>query len=195
MPCLISSEVIQRLQAPAGGFGTPISINERGDVVGTVNVGSSSDAALWRRGQQDFETLQPTSAAGFEHVIAYDINDRGLIIGTVEIFDGTTIRWHPVIWNRDGSFTLFEWLFGQATNINNHGVVTVMGDSPPRTLAWDVRRGTISVLPSLGGLNAQPFAYDINNHGHIAGSADTAQGEIHAVVWEPKKGRGGDDRD
>jgi probable HAF family extracellular repeat protein len=66
--------------------------------------------------------------------------------------------------------------------------VTVLGKQPLRTLACDVKRGTLSVLPPLGGLDA-PIVYDINKRGQIAGVSSNAGGENHAVIWEPARRR------
>jgi probable HAF family extracellular repeat protein len=72
----------------------------------------------------------------------------------------------------------------QATAINNHG--DVVGDSniaPPAFArhAFRWHAGRMVDLGTLGGHNST--ANDINNHGHVAGASDRADGSTHAVLW------------
>jgi len=187
MPCVLSaSGVVRRLSVPDGGFGLAVDINNHGDVVGYVNVDPRSHAAIWRRNQETFEILTPTPDDGYEFVVAHDINDHGIIVGAVEQLGGL-VRF-PVIWDRTDTGTVVESVPGQATNVNNHGMVTLFAESPLRTLIWDLRRHTFSELPSLGGLD-QPFASGLNDRGVIVGSSSTPAGENHAVIWEPVRPR------
>ena len=187
MPCILSSSgVVRRLNVPDGGFGLALDINNHGDVVGYVNVDPRSHAAIWRRNQETFEILTPTLDDGYEFVVANDINDHGIIVGAAELLGGL-VRF-PVIWDRTGTGTVVESAPGQATNINNHAIVTLFAESPTRTLIWDLRRQTFSELPSLGGVD-QPFASGLNDRGVIVGSSSTPAGENHAVIWEPVRPR------
>jgi probable HAF family extracellular repeat protein len=60
-------------------------------------------------------------------------------------------------------------------------------ESPARALAWDVRSGALTELPSLGGVDP-PFPNDINNRGQIVGVSSNASSRLHAVLWEPRRG-------
>jgi uncharacterized membrane protein len=181
VPCLVSSGVVRELEVPAGASAFATSINDRGDIVGTVNFGPSDNAAIWRRHESGLEVLEPRAAAGYDHVIAREINDRRIIIGNLETL-GATAR-YPVIWDRDGAPIVVDSMQGQATDINNHGVAIVWGEAPLNGLAWDTKHGTVSILPSLGGIDP-PFPNDINNRGQIVGVSSDANGENHAVLWE-----------
>jgi uncharacterized membrane protein len=183
IPCVLSaSGVLRRLSVPEGAFGFAADINNRGDVVGDITLNSRSRVGLWRRHQDTLEILEPTPDEQLEWVIPLDINDRGMIVGTAEVF-GSDMHL-PVIWEPRGDGVVIESVPGQTTNINNHGVVTLMGELPFRTLVWDLRRGTFSELPKLGGLD-EPVVYGLNDRGQIVGHSSTPAGENHAVIWEP----------
>jgi uncharacterized membrane protein len=186
VPCVWSSGILQRLDVPAGGFGLGLGINNRGDVVGDVNVTQNPSAALWRGGQTGFEILEPTPAAGYDSVLAYDINNRGIIVGRVERVGG--VARHPVIWDRDRAPTVVDSTLGQLVGINNRGIGILLGENPPAGLVWDIRRSSLSVLPSLGGPDA-PRPADINNRNQIVGLSSNEMLENHVILWERVQGR------
>ena len=180
--CILSRGVVRPLPDPDGA--EVGSINDRGDVVGTVGLpGLGVGAAVWYRNEDSFTVLEPTPAAGYNAVLGLDINQQRVVVGTVETFDGTAR--HPVLWDRNGVADINLSLFGFATDINDRGVVTVQSEIPLAALAWDTRRMTVTVLPSLGGPDP-PFAHDINNRGQIVGMSNDGD-ENRAVLWELKR--------
>jgi uncharacterized membrane protein len=182
-PCMLSaSGDLRRLSVPDDGFAVAVDINNRGDIIGYVSVDPRSHAVIWRKDEEAFEILEPTPDEGYEFVAPHDINDHGIIVGAAEVLGGL-VRF-PVIWDKPGEGTVVESVPGQATNINNKGLVTLFAESPNRMLVWDLRRNTFTELPSLGGID-QPFASGLNDRGVIVGSSSTPAGDNHAVIWEP----------
>jgi uncharacterized membrane protein len=78
-------------------------------------------------------------------------------------------------------------LLGDAININDSGIVTVQSQQPLGAFAWNLKRATITVLPSLGGID-RPTVYNINNRGQIVGVSSNVAEQNRAVVWEPNRG-------
>jgi probable HAF family extracellular repeat protein len=73
----------------------------------------------------------------------------------------------------------------EATNLNTGGQIigfALCNCSLP-TIAWTLQGGSVTSLPTLGGLNAE--AWGINDAGQIVGAADTAtSGITHAALWQ-----------
>jgi len=184
-PCVVSRGGVRRLHVTPGGSGFVTDINEAGDIVGTVSQGSQSNGAVWRRSQSDYTLLQPVSSpTGFTSVIPRHINDWGVIIGSVET--GEFKPRYTTIWTRTGRPHILRALISQGVDINNSGVAVLIGEAPAQALAWNIVRGTFSRLPSLGGID-QPVPNGVNNRGQIVGSSATEDGQLHAVIWSPRR--------
>jgi probable HAF family extracellular repeat protein len=147
------------------------AVNERGDVVGTSDVGDTiSHAFLWRDGEMtDLGTLGGLSSVG------QDINERGDVVGYSNPPD--TFDLHAFLW-RDGEMTDLGTLGGPdsfATGVNDRGdVVGYSSTAAGEIHAFLWRDGTMT---DLGG-GTTSLAYAVNNRGAIAGDADQAP-----TVW------------
>lgn len=148
-------------------------INERGDIVGTA-VPFNNRPVLWRGGQMT--TLPMPAGAVFGG--AGDINERGqVLMGWYDgahshggLVDGGTVTDLGVPPGRADFF---------AAHLNDRGDVTG-SDLSNDPVIW--RGGQFVRLPK----PAPTFsarALDLDNHGHVVGSADTGPVEQHAVMW------------
>jgi uncharacterized membrane protein len=192
----------------ANTYSSAYGINAEGSAVGRV-IGSTSPglsvekALLWRRDQAGgYTQVELPMPAGGQHSTAWDINDRGQIVGVVD-------DRRPVIWERTPSGE-YEPRYmelppgatdGRAYAINNSGDVVgwvQIGDSsgaPRHAVLW--RKGgsgrfvptDLGVLPGF----TSSEAYGINEQGQVVGSSSgwdaTAQATVqHAVLWEVRAG-------
>jgi probable HAF family extracellular repeat protein len=123
-----------------------------------------------------------TLGGGFSH--AYLLNDRGQVVGA-----GTTAGgdWHASSWT-DGVLTDIGTLGGRESYIsienglNNRGQIVGWSQLPSGHFHAFLREdGRLADLGTLGGRASSARA--INEHGDVAGSAQTDAGAWHATVW------------
>ena len=131
-PFLWEHGVLTDLGTLGGDKGTPIWINDAGDVVGEADLPGSqtSHAFLWRKGVMiDLGTLD-----GPSHATA--INSRGQIVGYFRLSDRTEPpKRHPFIWEKDGPMLDLNTLIPAnsdlelvtAVNINERGEIVGVG--------------------------------------------------------------------
>lgn len=128
---------------------------------------------------------------------AYDINNRGQIIGsadTTESFGGFSYFQRGFLWQKgvptrdlgvcSGPTGSFRCSYARA--INENGQVTGNADyfggySSP--FSWQDGSG----MQNIGG-GPYNWAYGINNSGQIVGSASTASGAYYAFCWKKETG-------
>jgi probable HAF family extracellular repeat protein len=142
------------------------AINNRGEVVGTSDVGDTiSHAFVWREGvMSDLGTLGGTSSVG------QDVNDRGEVVGYSTLAGSFDL--HAFLW-RDGEMSDLGTLGGRdsyAVGINNRGdVVGFSTTAADEMHAFRWRNGTMTDLG--GGTTA--LAYGVNDRGSVVGFADS----------------------
>lgn len=162
--------VLSRL--PGASYAYANAINNQGTVVG----GSGGVATSWKNGQ----VLALTSTES----TAIDINDAGLVVGTVN----ANYQQHAATW-KDGIQTLLQTPFGYSSsaglgvNEQNTIVGRVTEGNLDQAALW--ADGQVQILAPVAG-DAGSMAYDINEKGLIVGlSISLAQGySFRAALWE-----------
>jgi probable HAF family extracellular repeat protein len=169
--------------APGWGSSQASGINERGQVVGFLQVGSTSTfyAFTWQDGE--FTYLAPLSGAA-DHAQASSINKAGLVVGSSV---GATSWTRAVAWQGDTIIDL-DALKGPLTHnsaeaVNDRGQIVGYGTSerggdPLHAFLWEA-----GVLTELHGLSDYATAEAINNHGWVVGNSRDSAGLSHAVLW------------
>jgi uncharacterized membrane protein len=151
------------------GPGSPYAINDAGELVGIRDdTRSTAQPTFWDG--SGASTLPVGSANGS---MAYDINDRGQIVGMRQTPDPQATLWQA------GSY--FDLGLGWAFDINNTGQIVGMSvpivGAPALAALWDSRGMTI--LNEAGDFSV---ANDINDRGQIVG--DRGFSFSRATLWE-----------
>ena len=183
----------------------PLSINNRGQVVGSATTGSTEHAVFWEHG-----TTQPVDlgASLRSPSAATAINDRGQAVGALGIpttLVGSIVLTsgaQAVLWDlgrhragEPGPGTTAVTRLGSfiPTAINTRGQVAGIRVDPngtQRAVVWD--RGQLRVLPLLPGA-AVSIALDINDRGDVVGAIGghaedirgrSVTGTPQAVLWD-----------
>ncbi|MFQ6047968.1 MAG: PEP-CTERM sorting domain-containing protein, partial [Phycisphaerae bacterium] len=148
-----------------------------------ISSGGPAHAFLWTAPgpMDDLGTLSGQDS------MALAINDVGDVAGgsTLSGGAGRAFLWSPPGPMQDiGALDPADDSIGWGINDLREVVgvsVSYDGVPQPRAFLWS-QGGGMQQLPTLGG--DQAWAVDINNGSEIAGAAQTAGGEIHAVVWD-----------
>lgn len=151
-----------------GATGAAMAINDRGEVVGySTSMSGYTHPFLWRHGvMTDLGALEPGSV---EYGVAIDINNRGEVIGSGDVYGGTAM--HAFLW-RDGVMRDLGTLGGRQSSaiaINDRGQVLGVSDTGSGTywhaFLWEDGRMRDLGVTSVAGLN---------NRGDVIGGADHA---------------------
>lgn len=163
----------------------PVSINDRGQVVGCHFSASGADTGfLWERGVTTNLDLFPGDSYG----CALFINAGGQVVGVGGEINASPSPCHPLLWDHgtvtnlgalDG-FCAFPSAINAAGQVVGFTDLNVVSGSQALPFLWD--RGTLTALGTLGGNITVPEA--INPAGQIAGWSTLPSGDRHAVLWD-----------
>ncbi|HEX6750121.1 MAG TPA: hypothetical protein VF092_22695 [Longimicrobium sp.] len=118
------------------------------------------------------------------------INEAGDVVGSSTV--SPPFVDHAVIWWRDGTVTDIGTMGGNAMarSINARGEVAGFGQVCPgcafHAFYWSAEDGLID-LGTFGGTRS--FAFEIDNHGRVAGFYETADLVRHAFIWTKEGGK------
>ena len=171
-----------------GGFSEAIAINKQGWVMGISSPESDFFApyypVLWREG----EIVSLGTVPGDFNAHPFDVNERGRVTGLSCVNVSCDER-HPFVW-KDDKMTALDPTYPfpywpQVFAMNDAGLVVGyrgvnISSTRTRAVVWD-EKGTGQNLGTLGGEGGA--AFDIDEAGTVVGSASTASGETHAVLW------------
>ncbi|CAN5486825.1 hypothetical protein BH09PLA1_BH09PLA1_05630 [soil metagenome] len=169
------------MQPTAYGFG----VNDNGMVAGFVAPDQSKyvpHAFVWTAPAE----FQQIGTLGGPDSQARGINNAGEVVGYAALPNGTA---HAFLWSQGTGIRDIATLGGDssAAAINEQrqivGHTVVAGQS--RAFRWSEQTGMVDI-GTLGGIAAEAFA--INNRGHVAGYAATAEGNgnlhSHAFLFD-----------
>jgi len=177
----------------------PTDINDEGQVVGTMQVGSAQHAFLWSK---EKGTLDLGVPAGWDQSFAHAINNAGEVVGEVVVVSaqGTIAASNAFKWTAATGMVMLpsrsQFDNTHALDINNNGeivgfsVASVSNYSGLRPVRWSAAKG-IEDLGTLPGQN-EGIAESINDDGQIAGYSSEADyyssDNIRAMLWDPQAG-------
>jgi len=199
----IDGKVNELSTATGDRDGVALSSNDNGQVVGasgncaTFNSNTLFNlvllhALLWENGKAvDLGNLGGSTGAAMGN-IAFDINNRGDVVGLSDTTGDTTF--HAFLWTKATGMKDLGTLDGDfasnALSVNEWGEVgglSLDASFNPRAFLW--RHGVMTdlntLIPADSGLVLMT-ACSINSRGEITGLAMTSKGEIHTYRAIPK---------
>jgi len=169
--------VITDLGTLGGERSEAVAINERGQIIGSVDKGEDKDghsitrAFLWEKGtMRDLGTLP-----GMESSQAVAINERGQIVGTSWNFPLGSNE-HAFLWQRGKMIDLGALGRGWTSDaVAISDVGQAIGTSTSAKVSYDNRaflwqRGKMIDLGTLAG-QQETWPADINEHGQVVGTS------------------------
>ena len=171
---------IEVLAALGGTYSRARAVNSDGQVVGEAY----ASGVAYERGFCSYQgAAEELATLGGVRSRAMAINEDGVIAGWAQDAAGKT---RPVRWTESTPVPLPDsGLGGVAWGLNDAG--DAVGQSTVmlgiyHAMLWTEGSSTAIDLGTLGGNYS--VAYDINNLGQIVGSADDADGDEWAVLWQ-----------
>jgi len=181
---------VRTLDTSLGGVGSfATAINRAGQIAGASTTASGAIHAFFRDVDGEVVDLGAFSnGRGFSSATA--MNDRGQVV--VVRADGD--RQDAFVWDPHGGRQLLvpkpSASFPYPSDINNRGEVVgaLLEPGLQRAFRWTRSQG-IRLLGSLSGVDTDfTTAQAINDRGTIVGGSQTASGDFHGFVWEPRGG-------
>jgi probable HAF family extracellular repeat protein len=176
-PFFWHSGMMTDLRDLGAAFHGVTDINDDGQIIGNVFISSGIDRAfIWgpSEGMRDLGVL-----SGKTKSWAYGMNDHAQVVGGSASIGDTRPFLSDSINGIQDLGLLPGTTQGIAGDINNSG--EVVGSCTRIPFLWNDARG-LQVLETLAGTDS--IAIAINDHGQIAGNSYTAEGFIHACLWD-----------
>ncbi|MBD2487058.1 PEP-CTERM sorting domain-containing protein [Aulosira sp. FACHB-615] len=154
-----------------------MDINDHGQVVGSYN----NQAVVW---SQKDGLVELGNFTGGNYSNARAINNNGQVVGISSTPYSTNVA---VLWDSNGNITDISSdvnaYYGVAVDstpydINDHGQV-IVEHNIGTSILWSQDTSVVEIAP----IQLEPFAYRINNHGQIVGSAQGG-----AFLWSQETG-------
>jgi len=163
----VAGAISERSQCCAAGLGVPRAINRHREAAGYADEGYEDGHWYWNA--EGIAIRLPGLPDGIDRGSAYDINDKGLIVGYSL---DSRLRRHAVVWKRAAFARDLSLILGgtnsAATGVNNGG--DIVGDVDGQV--FRLSHGRVTTF----GLGT---ALDINDAGLVAGYAP---GQV-PVLW------------
>lgn len=181
-PAIWTGAGIGALPTLGGTTGAVWSVLSATSAVGqSRNASGSNRATVWTNG-----AASGLPGLGGSASIAYDGNASGRIVGSADTATPTS---RAVFWDSTGITDIGglgggSWTAARA--VNESGAMILWGipagSTSNRATLWSGAAGDTPVsLGTFGG--PESWAYGLNNHGHVVGTADTASGLYHGFAW------------
>jgi probable HAF family extracellular repeat protein len=177
---LLDDGRFRRIAVPGATGTLPFGLNDRGQIVGAYDdARGHTHGFMYERGRYrtiDVPRVTGTTPEGISGSGAFDINDRGEVVGAYVGRDGHT---HGYLWRR-GRFRIIDApgaTDSTAFSINGRGQVTVQAGSaadPSLDVLWDDGDFTPVRVPG----STASLVHKIDNRGQIVGVyADDSTGQ------------------
>jgi probable HAF family extracellular repeat protein len=114
---------------------------------------------------------------GGKHSIAYDINDRGQVVGESTVDPNNNVDFHNFLWQRGVMKDIGAGFRVVDLNNKGHIAVNTYVDGVPHAGIW--RDGKVTDL----GIAGQSEALAVNDNDEVVGSLRDAVGQARAFVW------------
>ena len=159
-------------------------VNNRGVVVGWSAASVTGPPTAFRWTERD--GIEPIPPLAGPRSMAAGINEAGDVVGNSSVSATPPFIDHAVVWWRTGGVTDIGTLGFNSTarSINDRGEVAGFGQPcpgcPQRPFYWSAETGIVDlgIPPGTRG-----FAFEIDNHGRVAGWYESPPGVPHAFIW------------
>lgn len=179
---------------PGGSNSFGNGINYSGVVVGASEYNDPTYGVVTHAFRWSAGTIKDLGTLGGSASTAAAVNYFGVIVGDSTV-DGDTAD-HAFWYNpktgvltdlgslagptgNSAAYGLSE--YGVAAGTSQTGAQDALGSPISHAVLWDLYKGTVTDIGSLGGTTAQANA--VNNHGVAVGSGDTASSQTHAFLY------------